>query len=77
MGITAPQAVSQNLFDAHIASSAQAARLMAVLDRANRRYGKDTLVFASSAMPSGRWQMQRQRKTQAYTTRWGEIPLAG
>lgn len=51
--------------------------LMAVLDRANRRYGRDALVFAAAARSSGGWSIRRERKSPAYTTEWGELPRVG
>lgn len=56
-------------------SSSKSVRLMAVLDQANQRYGKNTLVFASANLPSVRWHMRRERTSKAYTTKWGEFQL--
>ena len=77
MWITPPQQVTGSLFSSDMAPSPRSAQLMAVLDKTNRRYGKNTLVFASAALPSRRWHMRRQRKSQGYTTKWGEIPVVG
>ena len=77
MGITPPQQVTGSLFASHSAPSHRSAQLMAVLDKTNRRYGKNTLMFAAAALPSSRWHMRRQRKSPDYTTRWGEIPVVG
>ena len=48
-----------------------------VLDRINRRYGKNTLMFAAGTLPTSRCHMRRQRKSQDYTTKWGGIPVVG
>ena len=75
MGITPPQQVTGSLFSSDMAPSPRSAQLMAVLDKTNRRYGKNTLVFASAVLPSSRWHMRRQRKSPDYTTKWAEIPV--
>ena len=77
MGITPPQQVTGSLFSSDTAPNPRSAQLMAVLDKTNRRYGKNTLMFAAAALPSSRWHMRRQRKSQDYTTKWGEIPVVG
>ena len=46
---------------------------MQVLDQINRRYGRDSLVFASEGV-EGRWTMRQQRLSPAYTTRWSDLP---
>jgi DNA polymerase V len=75
MGITSAQQVTGNLFSSQMEPSPKTTQLMELLDRTNRRYGKNTLVFASAALPSSRWHMRRERKSQAYTTKWEDIPV--
>lgn len=53
-------------------SSAQR-RLMAAVDQLNRRYGSGSVFPAAQGIARG-WQMRRQFRTQAYTTRWSELP---
>lgn len=48
-------------------------RLMAVLDRINGTYGRQTLRFGSEAL-SETWRMRVRLKSPAYTTRWNELP---
>ena len=48
--------------------------LMNVVDRLNSIYGKKTVFFGSEGTTKS-WAMKRGRKTQAFTTRWEELPL--
>lgn len=58
--------------------------LMTAIDRVNQRYGRGSVMVASSAASSpGRamrlprnWQTKHERRTPRYTTRWDELPLA-
>ncbi len=47
--------------------------LMQVIDRANAQWGRGTLKLASEGMAKP-WQMRRERKSPAYTTRWEDLP---
>jgi DNA polymerase V len=47
-------------------------RLMEVLDRINRTFGRQTLRFGSEAL-SDAWRMRARLKSPAYTTRWDEL----
>lgn len=52
-------------------------RLNAALDRANKRFGRDSLVLASAGVPERRaWKMQRGRLSPSYTTSWDDLPVA-
>ncbi|MCR5259550.1 MAG: DUF4113 domain-containing protein [Desulfovibrio sp.] len=45
----------------------------------NARYGRRTLVYASSGLPAGAkaaWQMKQERLSPASTTRWDELAKA-
>jgi DNA polymerase V len=57
------------------ASAEPRARLMAAMDRVNRRTGRGTLHLASAGIRNA-WAMKRERMTPAYTTRWDELPVA-
>lgn len=50
-------------------------RLMAVMDRVNRRAGRGTLQLASAGIRNA-WAMKRGQMTPAYTTQWQELPVA-
>ena len=50
-------------------------QLMAVLDRVNERYGRDTLYFAASGRDHA-WEMQRRHTSPAFTSRWQDLPVA-
>ncbi|MCH8179776.1 MAG: Y-family DNA polymerase [Proteobacteria bacterium] len=53
-------------------------RLMAAMDMVNERFGKRTLLLASSDIEQGQgtWGMKQVRRTPRYTTSWAEMPLA-
>ena len=59
------------LFDAP--ESPAAMRLMQAVDNINRS-GRGQVRFASEMLSSG-WQMQRNRLSPAYTTRWDQLPV--
>ena len=50
------------------------ARAMGALDAINKKFGRGTTRFlAEGARP---WQMRRERKSPAYTTKLAELPVA-
>ena len=49
-------------------------RLMPAIDKVNHQFGNHTLFFAAEGVRKT-WAMQRNRMTQAFTTKWSEIPL--
>lgn len=55
--------------------SPRSERLMGVLDGLNRRFGAGTAVFAGSGLHRS-WAMRSDMKSQNYTTRWEELPVA-
>ena len=56
-------------------SSEEKSELMPVMDRLNRRYGRETLRVASSGFERP-WSMARQFLSPCYTTRWNDLPVA-
>ncbi|QIM49597.1 DUF4113 domain-containing protein [Pusillimonas sp. DMV24BSW_D] len=51
-----------------------ASKIMPAMDGVNKRYGKSTIVHASTLHDSDAvWSMKQERKTPAYTTDWGQI----
>lgn len=48
--------------------------LMQMVDLINRKYGRDTVQFASSGIKRS-WGMKRAHKSPAYTTSWLELPV--
>ena len=50
-------------------------RLMAVLDRVNERFGRDTLYVAASGRDHD-WEMRRRHTSPAFTSCWRDLPLA-
>lgn len=47
--------------------------IMPVMDRLNRKYGRDTLRFGA-ARPNGRWRTKAERSSPHYTTRLSDVP---
>ncbi|MEE4378678.1 MAG: Y-family DNA polymerase [Candidatus Competibacteraceae bacterium] len=57
----------------HPGQSQQADRLMAVIDRINRREGRNTIFLAAQGVRTP-WYMRQQFTSPQYTTRWADIP---
>lgn len=53
-------------------------QLMAAMDVVNQRFGRGTLLLASSGLDGERrpWSMKQERRTPRYTTHWDEMPVA-
>jgi DNA polymerase V len=53
-------------------------RLMTTLDSLNHRYGRGTVLMASSGLAGERrtWAMRQERRTPGYTTCWADMPVA-
>jgi DNA polymerase V len=62
--------------DAPVVASAH--RLMPVLDALNQRYGRGSMLLASSGLAGAQrvWSMRQERKTPGYTTCWADLPVA-
>ena len=52
-----------------------ARKRMRLLDGVNRKFGSETLIFASEG--KHRWQMYQQHLSPAYTTRWDDLLVVG
>tara|TARA_R110002033_G_scaffold84545_2_gene135148 strand:- start:142 stop:429 length:288 start_codon:yes stop_codon:yes gene_type:complete len=48
--------------------------MMAVLDKLNNRYGRDTVFVAAQGIEH-QWAMRRDFLTPQYTTSWGALPF--
>jgi DNA polymerase V len=59
-------------FDASEPKYAQSAKVMAVLDAINQRYGRQTLKLGSEGFKAP-WQMKQNFKSPGYTTNWNEL----
>ena len=59
-------------FDASEANHAQSAKLMAVLDAINQRYGRQTLKLGCEGFKAP-WKMKQNFKSPGYTTHWNEL----
>ena len=68
--LTPADRIQQNLF--HRPPREDGA-VMAALDAINRRWGRNTLQYASSGLVRP-WRMNQERKSDAYTTSWEELP---
>jgi DNA polymerase V len=52
----------------------RSAKLMEVLDKTNRKFGRGTIGFAASGWkPKPAWGMRQENLSPAYTTRWTEL----
>ncbi|GAB2777900.1 DNA polymerase V [Hymenobacter luteus] len=64
------------LFEAPVAVNEKRVELMGTLDALNRRYGKGAVLVGSASVRRGAgaaWAMNREQKSPAYTTSWGEL----
>lgn len=50
-------------------------KLMCALDRINSRWGRDTMQYAAAGLKKP-WMFKREKLSQAYTTRWDQLPVA-
>jgi DNA polymerase V len=48
-------------------------RIMPVMDRLNKKYGRDTVRFGV-AQPNGRWKTKTERSSPHYTTKLSDVP---
>jgi DNA polymerase V len=72
-GIMPEQYARQDLFmDNYTGSTRQG--LMRIMDRVNRRKGKDSLHFASDGIERS-WRMKRKLLSGKFTTSWRELPV--
>lgn len=71
-GLVPNGSFQQDLFYEPQLSVQKQRQLMQLMDRTNRRYGKDTLKFAAQGVAQ-RWKMQRNRCTPHFTTRWEDL----
>jgi len=73
MDLVPAQSCQGELFD-EIAESPKSDSLMAVMDKLNAQYGKNTLKVASMGNHDTEgWYTKQERKTPAYTTDWREL----
>lgn len=64
--------VQPDLFAVQSKTGGKPAALMAVIDRANARFGRGALKSAAT-ITQGRWCMQQRKKSPSYTTKWGDL----
>ena len=55
-------------------ATVRAEGLMHAVDRINRVWGRDTLIFAAAGI-ARQWKMNQHRLSRRYTTRWEELPV--
>ena len=72
-GITPANGLQLNIFAGGRRTRGDEKALMHALDSLNRRYGSNTVQFASSGIDK-RWKMLQSYKSPFYTTRWDELP---
>ena len=72
--ISPKTALQRVLFDEGEPQTNWSEALMKTIDDINSRYGKHTIRFASEGIEKP-WAMKKNNVTQAYTTRWTELPV--
>lgn len=73
-GISSASACQGSLFTQYRADE-KSTKLMDVMDRLNRRYGRNTVSFFSAGNQKS-WTMRRENMTPNYTTSWHDVPVA-
>lgn len=71
-GIVSNQNLQQDLFAKPTPSFDKQQKLMRLMDRTNRKYGKDALKLAAQGITRP-WQMRRRMCSARYTTCWEEL----
>lgn len=71
-GLVPTSQTQADLFDGQDRKKSK--RLMTALDAVNDRWGAGTLHYASSGITKA-WKTQFHRRSPAYTTQWGELPV--
>lgn len=64
----------RSLLETALETDDRGERLMAVLDKANARWGRDALRFAACGIEQP-WQMKQAARSPRYTTAWAELPV--
>ena len=68
--------VQSSLFDSDLSRRTRFNDLMVSLDAVNRRFGRDSLYYASSNHVCSRsWEMSSVARSPGYLTSWGDIPV--
>lgn len=72
-----PSRVHQTELDLEPDDVRDKGRLMGALDGLNQRYGRGTILLASTGLQGDqrRWSMKQERRTPQYTTRWEDMPV--
>lgn len=71
-GLTNARCYQQDLFATDRKESAKQKRLMELLDKTNKDYGKKVLRFAAEGIKQP-WKMKQLQRSPRYTTRWEEL----
>ena len=72
-GLVREGAVQGDLFAATDSPSQRA--VAAVMDHLNRRLGAGTVRYGAAGFAQG-WSMRQERRSQRFTTRWSDLPVA-
>jgi DNA polymerase V len=72
-GLTEKASLQQDLFADTIRQD-KSAKLMKTLDEINGRFGRDSLICASSGFDR-KWAMKCGNRSPGYTTNWAEVPV--
>jgi DNA polymerase V len=69
-GLVASEKLTKRMFDDE--QFERLHKLMKAIDEINRKFGKETIRFAS-VKTAGSWKMKQARKSRRYTTNWNEL----
>ncbi len=72
-GLSSAGIRQQNLF--FRSEEEQVSPVMEAVDRINDKWGRDTLRYGCTGLRR-EWSSKRLMKSPAYTTDWGELPVA-
>ena len=72
-----PDSLAQGELDLDVHGKDGRSSLMGAIDQVNGRYGRGTIMIASTGTGADRrsWTMKQERRTPAYTTCWKDMPV--
>ncbi|HPN30984.1 MAG TPA: Y-family DNA polymerase [bacterium] len=74
LDLTDDSCLQQNLFNENSFYSDKKRKLMGIIDFINNKSGGNHLKI-SAAGTNRLWEMKREKKSKAYTTKWNELPI--
>jgi DNA polymerase V len=74
-GIVRDNQIQTNLFMPYYYDNDRRNKLMKIVDELNARFGSDTVRYAAAGIEQP-WKMRPARRSDRFTTRWQELPVA-